>query len=129
MEPNQQTPTTPNDAEQRAQRFDEEANAVFRAACNTAFLKVPELRSVVVTFDYYGPLNDTPDISKGIWLHAEGKEKPLDSIAGSLGASLQNAAHIFDEMFSHYELLQSQLTELSKAVLDKQNELENLNRK
>ena len=106
--------------------FDEQLNDVFRRACQDAFLKVPELRSVVVTYDYYRNLNDMDGVSKGLWLHAEGGSiKPADSIAGSLGATLQSAAHILDEQMQLYVTLTNQLTEVSKALMEQQNELAN----
>jgi hypothetical protein len=113
------------DDEQQKLMFDENLNQVFREACQKAFLQVPELRSVVVVYDYYRNLNDMEGISKGLWLHTEGgKTKPSDSVAGSLGATLQAAAHILDEQMQLYVTLTNQLTEVSKALMEKQNELE-----
>lgn len=105
--------------------FDERLTEKFRQTINEAFLEVPELRSVVVTFDYFRNLNDAPNITKGLWLaaDADGADKPTDAIVGSLGASLQNTAHILDELFQRYEMLRLQLTELSKAIMDKTKEL------
>ena len=108
--------------------FDEKLNGMFRDTANGAFLKVPELRSVVVIFDYYRNLNDSPDVSKGLWLSAEGTgpEKTPDSILGSLGAVLQSAAHILDENFALHAKLQQELTNVSKELLEKKNELKSL---
>lgn len=114
---------TPKDEQQKLM-FDEALNGIFRDACNKGFLQVPELRSVVVVYDYYRNLNDTEGISKGLWLHAEGgKDKPADAVVGSLGAILQAAAHILDEQMQLYVTLTNQLTEISKALMEKQNEL------
>lgn len=86
--------------------FDEEANRVFREAAKTAFLKVPELRSVVVVYDYFRNLNDIPEISKGMWLSSDGNTtKSSDSMMGSLGAMVQSTAHILDENFNTYQTL------------------------
>jgi len=124
MTTNQTKPEIPSDDEQQKLMFDENLNQVFREACQSAFLKVPELRSVVVVFDYYRNLNDMDGISKGLWLHAEGGSvKPADSVAGSLGATLQAAAHILDEQMQLYVTLTNQLTEVSKALMEKRNEL------
>lgn len=104
--------------------FDEKLNQKFRDTAHQAFLAVPELRSIVVVYDYFRNLNDMPDISKGLWLSAEGNtHKTNDSVAGSLGAMLQSTAHILDELFQRHQALLTQMTELSKAVLEKQNEL------
>lgn len=107
--------------------FDEKLNQKFRTTTHAAFLEVPELRSIIVIYDYFRNLNDMPDISKGLWLSAEGgKEKTMDSVAGSLGALLQSTAHILDEMFQRHQSMQTQLTSLSKEILDKKNELSNI---
>ena len=107
--------------------FDEALNTAFRDTCEAQFLKVPELRSIVVVYDYRRNLNDVASISKGLWLSADGNEqKTPDSMAGSLAALLQSAAHILDENFQMLAMLQVQLTEVSKQILEKQNELKAL---
>ena len=114
-----QTAKTPDADENQPLMFDENLNATFRDACNAAFLKVPELRSVVVVYDYRRNLNDMPSISKGLWLSADGNEqKTPDSMAGSLAALLQSAAHILDENFQMLAMLQVQLTEVSKEIFN-----------
>ena len=116
------------DDENQPLMFDEALNTIFRDAIEAAFLKVPELRSVVVNYDYRRNLNDVPSISKGMWLSADGNEqKTPDSMAGSLGAVLQSAAHILDENFQMLAMLQVQMTEISKQILEKQNEIKALN--
>jgi hypothetical protein len=120
-------PETPPDDEQEKMLFDEKLNKIFRDACQTAFLQVPELRSAVVVFDFYRNLNDMPGINKGLWLSADGgKTKSADSVTGSLGATLQAAAHILDEQMQLYQVISTQLIEVSQALLEKQNELEAL---
>jgi hypothetical protein len=107
--------------------FDEALNTIFRDAIEAAFLTVPELRSVVVNYDYRRNLNDVPSLSKGMWLSADGNEqKTPDSMAGSLASLLQSAAHILDENFQMLAMLQVQLTEVSTKILEKQNELKAL---
>lgn len=110
-----------------AEMFDEKLNGIMREATHRAFLATPELRSVVVVYDYYLALNDAPDVSKGLWLTASGSgTKPIDSVVGSLGALLQSAAHIMDELFQRHNQLNSQLVELSKQILEKRRELDSL---
>ena len=122
------TPTEPLDPEQQLLMFDEKLNQKFRDTAHQAFLAVPELRSVVVVYDYFRNLNDMPNISKGLWLAAEGgSDKPLDAVAGSLGALLQSTAHVMDELFQRHQTLQNQLVEVSRAILEKKRELEQLN--
>jgi len=121
--------TANEDEERQKLMFDESLNQAFRETCHQQFLDVPELRSVIVTYDYYRNLNDMPNISKGLWLSAEGKDKPADAVAGSLGAVLQTSAEILDQLFQQYQTVQLQLTELSKAVREKQRELAELEEK
>lgn len=117
----------PLSTEEQKLMFDEKLNNRFREAAHQAFLEVPELRSVIVVYDYYKDLNDLPNVSKGLWLAAEGsKDKTVDSVVGSYGALLQSAAHILDELFQRHAELQLQLTETSKILLEKKRELENL---
>jgi len=112
---------------ENAMFFDEKLNKEFRDTTHRAFLNVPELRSVVVVYDYYRNLNDVPYVSKGMWLNAQGtKEKTPDSIVGSLGAVLQSAAHILDELMQQHNRLNNELVSLSKQILEKRNELSNL---
>ena len=116
----------PSNEEQKLM-FDEKLNNRFREVAHQAFLEVPELRSVIVVYDYYRNLNDLPNVSKGLWLAAEGgKDKPIDSVMGSYGALLQSAAHILDELFQRHAELQIQLTDMSKTLLEKKRELESL---
>ncbi len=107
--------------------FDEKLNAVLRDAAHRAFLATPELRSVVVVYDYYRDLNDNPKVSKGLWLSASGgAQKPVDAVVGSLGALLQSAAHVLDELIQQHNHYNNQLVELSKQILEKRRELDNL---
>ncbi len=107
--------------------FDEKLNSIMRDASHLAFLSVPELRSVVVVYDYYRDLNDTPNVSKGLWLSDNGgAQKSIDSIVGSLGALLQSTAHVLDQLFQHHTHLNNQLVEISKQILEKKQELEQL---
>ena len=81
--------TTPASDDNDPLMFDEALTIAFRSTCNAMFLKVPELRSVVVVYDYYRNLNDAPN-------------------------------------FQMHAMLQQQLTEVSKELLEKKNELEAL---
>lgn len=117
----------PGQKEQQKLMFDERLNARFREAAHLSFLNVPELRSIVVIYDYYRNLNDLPNVSKGLWLSAEGGPvKPIDSMMGSYGAVIQSAAHILNDLFQRHAELQLSLTELSKQILEKQKELAGL---
>lgn len=106
--------------------FDEKLNEIFRGASDKAFMQVPELRSVIVIYDYFKNLNDAENISKGMWLHTDGHKdhKPADSIVGSMGVTLQAFAHILDELMQLHNSLSKQLLDMSKEVAEKSNQAE-----
>lgn len=126
-----QNPTKSNEEElteeQKKMYFDEKLNQIFREASHDAFLRVPELRSVVVVYDYFKDLNDADNISKGMWLHTSGnKDKPADSISGSIGATLAALFHMIDEQMQQHMYLTQELTNLTKQVVARKQELEGL---
>lgn len=111
-------------AQQTKLLFDEKLNELFRPTANQAFTTCNELRSVLVIFDYYGALNDTPGVSKGLWLSADGNSpRATDSIVGSVGNTLQCLANMFDDMFARYQELQQRLVVVSQEVLEKEQQL------
>lgn len=106
--------------------FDDKLSETFRAAAQKAFLQVPELRSVVIVYDFFKNLNDSPDINKGMWLHVDGKaQKPADSIVGSTGAMVQAFAHMIEEQMQLYSSLSSQILEASKELESLRKEIKN----
>lgn len=113
--------------EQEHLLFDDNLNKTFRDAAHKAFLQVPELRSVVIVYDFFKNLNDSPGINKGMWLHTEGKaEKPADSVVGSIGATLQALAHMIEEQMQLYSVLSNEILEASKTLAEKKKELDKL---
>lgn len=69
-----------------------------------------------MTYDYFGRLNDAAGLGKGLWLHRNGSsEKPLDSVVGSAGASVQSLAFIVDRAMTELEQLKAEITNLSKV--------------
>ena len=112
-------PETEMTEEQLKMFFDEKLTKMSKDLAQEAFLKVPELRSFIVVYDYYRNLNDADGITKGLWLHRDGKaDKPVDSILGSTGAMIQALAHMLDDLMrKHAEVLQ-QLTQASQEILD-----------
>ena len=61
--------------------FDEALCQKFRQLTNDCFNRHPELRSVVVVFDYNGGLNDA-QVAKGLWLGENGAVKDIAAIFG-----------------------------------------------
>ena len=112
---------------QKKMQFDEKLNQIFREASHDGFLRVPELRSVVVVYDYFRDLNDAQNISKGMWLHTSGESsKPSDAISGRIGATLAALFHMIDEQMQQHMYLTRELTELTKQIVAKKKELEEL---
>lgn len=103
--------------------FDDKLKETFKEAAHQAFLSVPELRSVVITFDYYRELNDAPDITKGLWLSSDGQPvKKLDAVIGSIGATLQGVAHMFDDLFTYHQAMKQEITQLTQQLLEARQE-------
>lgn len=104
--------------------FDSQLVEIFRPTIDKAFMEHADvLRSVVVSFDFYGPLNDTEGINKGIWLGSEGAQTDPAGIIGSAGVTLQAAATIIDRGF---QLLGNVREELQKTLQDLKERREEL---
>jgi hypothetical protein len=100
------------------QMFFDRLNEIFRRAAHEAFLATPELRSVVVSYDYFGSLNEAPEVKKGIWLHHSGQtQKPADAIVGSFDVMLLNASQIMAELVATRDRLVAECTEASKQLM------------
>lgn len=112
------------DQKQAGIMFDAQLVELFRPTINQAFIEHADvLRSVVVSFDFYGPLNDTEGINKGIWLGSEGAQTDPAGIIGSAGVTLQAAATIIDRGF---QLLGGVREELQKTLQDLKERREEL---
>jgi len=98
--------------------FFDRLNEIFRQAAHSAFLATPELRSVVISYDYFGALNEAPEVKKGIWLHHSGQtQKPADAIVGSFDVMLLNASQIMAELVATRDRLVTECTEASKRLM------------
>ena len=82
------------------------------------------LRSVLVSFDYYGSLNDAPDLNKAIWLGPQGAQQEPAGIIGSIGATLQAVAHMIDRAFLLRNAIREDLEETIQALHERKAELE-----
>jgi hypothetical protein len=98
--------------------FFDRLNEIFRQAAHAAFLATPELRSVVISYDYFGTLNEASEVKKGIWLHHSGQaQKPVDAIAGSFDVMLLNATQILAELVATRDRLVAECTQASKQLM------------
>lgn len=79
--------TPPADELRPRPPFDEALQEAFRQLSFHSFLEYPELRSVVVVFDYAGELNEAP-IRKGFWVGPHGKVQDYAALVGSFRQTL-----------------------------------------
>ena len=106
-----------SNAKQPGVMFDSQLVELFHPTIDKAFMDYADvLRSVLVVFDYYGSLNDAPDLNKAIWLGPQGAQQEPAGIIGSIGASLQATAHMLDRAFLLRNALREDLEETQKAL-------------
>jgi hypothetical protein len=105
--------------------FDTQLVELFRPVINDAFIHHGDvLRSVVISFDYHGPLNDTEGINKGVWLGPEGAQTTPAGIIGSAGVTLQAAATILDRGFALLTGVREDLQKTLQELNERTQELE-----
>ena len=105
--------------------FDSQLVEIFHPTIDKAFMEHGDvLRSVLVSFDYYGALNDAPDLNKAIWLGPQGAQQEPAGIIGSIGATLQAVAHMLDRAFLLRNAIREDLEETIKALHERKAELE-----
>ncbi len=97
--------------------FEAKAQQPLRTAIQMVLATVPEVRSVVVIFDYFGALNDA-EISKGLWLGRK-DPLPLDAVFGSL----MQTQRVLEEQTIHAF---GQLQALRAAVFTETEQLNNI---
>ena len=116
-----------NDTKQPGLMFDSQLVELFRPTIDQAFLSHGDvLRSVVVVLDYYGALNDTDGINKAIWLGPEGPQSDPAGIVGSIGVTLQAAAHMFDRSFQLLHTIREEMESTLKDLHERKVELESV---
>lgn len=103
--------------------FDEKLKTLLADTCRVALLQVPELRSIIVGFDYRRNLNDSPTITKGLWVSGEGAKKSADTVIGTLGVMVHVIANVVDASMSLQADISQQVTEVSRLLLERKTEL------
>ena len=125
--PDVTTPGVVSDAKQPGVMFDSQLVEMFRPTIDTAFSQHGDvLRSVLVSFDYYGSLNDAPDLNKAIWLGSQGAQQDPAGIVGSIGSTLQAVAHMLDRAFLLRNAIREDLEETLEALRKRKEELEQI---
>ena len=120
-------PEVVSNAKKPGVMFDSQLVELFRPTIDSAFVKHGDvLRSVLVSFDYYGPLNDAPDLNKAIWLGPQGAQQDPAGIVGSIGSTLQAVAHMLDRAFLLRNAIREDLEETLEALRERKEELEQL---
>lgn len=77
----------------------------------------PELRSVTVVLDWYGGLNDAPEVQHGVWVCSDGPVSAPDAVVGSALQTLRVLQHQIDRMTEVTLALQGELTRLAGRVV------------
>jgi len=105
--------------------FDEEIAARFKDTIHRCLTDFPELRSVIVAFDWAGNLNDAP-IKAGVW---QGERGGVDSAAGIVG-SIQQTIKVMEQQFLRLHKLEQamreELTVIGQELVRKKEELARL---
>ena len=115
------------DVKQPGVMFDSQLVELFRPTVDDAFIRHGDvLRSVLVSFDYYGPLNDAPDLNKAIWLGPEGAQQDPAGILGSIGSALQAIAHMFDRAFALRNAIREDMETTLAELHERKKEVEHL---
>jgi hypothetical protein len=118
------------DIKQPGVMFDKQLVELFRPVITEAFLAhVDVLRSVIISFDYHGPLNDTEGINKGVWLGPDGAQTDPAGIIGSAGVTLQAAATILDRGFQLLDGVRGELQVTLQDLHERKQELEQIEAK
>lgn len=92
--------------------FDEKAQQILQDSATKLLASVPEVRSVTCILDFYGPLNDSPDIRKGLWV-GDGTNGAI-SLDGAFGSMLQTLK-VFEQQFAYsVQLIQSMKAEAAE---------------
>lgn len=116
-----------NDTKKPGMMFDSQLVELFRPTIDQAFISHGDvLRSVVVVLDYYGALNDTDGINKAIWLGPEGPQNDPAGIVGSIGVTLQAAAHMFDRSFQLLHTIREEMESTLTDLHERKVELESV---
>lgn len=105
--------------------FDEDLVAIFREAITAAFrAHAGVLRSVVVNFDYYGTLNDTPGLQKGMFMGPHGGVRTPDAILGSAKNVIESLHAILERGQQMALGLEGHLTKLQQSIVNAQKEID-----
>lgn len=100
------------------QMFDAHLVEMFRPTVAQAFVEHGDvLRSVVVSFDYYGALNDADGLSKGMWLGPFGQVNTPDGIVGSAKVMVDALSVILNRAQQMIALLEQQMLDIQKQRL------------
>lgn len=78
----------PEQPETEKVQFDEHLCNAQKELALALFQQFPMLRSIGVTFDYYGALNDA-QVQKGVWMSDKGPVSSADAIFGSMFQTLR----------------------------------------
>jgi len=97
--------------------FDQRLARIFQEAGLRAFTSVPELRSVMVVFDYYGALGSTDGVIKSAWLGPEGgASKSPATVLGTATGLINALSHVLDQGVSLRDVLAAEYERLLQEI-------------
>jgi hypothetical protein len=118
--------TQPPDEKARGLSFDKATIQAFRKTVLEVCSEHPEVRSVVVTVDYAGGLNDA-NIDKALWLGADGPVKSIAAVLGSVSNTLRTLEIMFGRAIQLEAELRKQIQASGAEVVNQQKALHAVN--
>ena len=92
--------------------FDKAIIADMRRAAEAVLADHLELRSVAVSLDFSGALNDARGVSRGLWIGEDGPVTGLDAVIGSAQVTLE----MLREQYARGEALVAQLRDEAQVL-------------
>lgn len=122
----------PQPPETEKMQFDEQLCQFQKELALGMFQQFPMLRSIGVTFDFYGNLNDA-QIQKGVWMSDKGPVSSADAVFGSMFQTLRllqeqfgRAIDIGADLRRSIEVMTVESVRLHNAIQEKSAELQRL---
>ena len=106
----------PSDAPAPRLPFDQAAMATMRPAMQAVLTEHPEVRSVLVVFDYTSGLNDS-DAVKACWLSADGPTPGVPATAGTISNTIRALEMVFGRLLQLEQTKRTELHELLQTLL------------
>jgi glycine/D-amino acid oxidase-like deaminating enzyme len=114
------------DETEKRDLFDDDCAKRFQQLAQDCMLDHPELRNVSVVFCWKGGLNDSPTVSKGLWIGDSGVVSDLPGIFGGLFQSLKMVDEQAARAFQFVQKMREEAQVLGHEIVRRQQELQSL---